>query len=90
VEAIHSLHHSEDGLNKMNPEVKARWVAALRSGEYKQGKGALRLNNKFCCLGVLCDLYGDDYDALSAHNDGTSQFPPRTFAEIADAIEEQL
>ena len=24
---------------KLNPEVKARWVAALRSGEYKQARG---------------------------------------------------
>ena len=41
----------------MNPEVKAKWVAALRSGEYKQGRGALRnAADEFCCLGVLCDL----------------------------------
>lgn len=42
---------------KMNPEVKARWVAALRSGEYKQTKGVLKKNGGHCCLGVLCDLY---------------------------------
>jgi hypothetical protein len=40
----------------MNPDVKALWVAALRSGEYKQGKRQLRNRGKFCCLGVLCDL----------------------------------
>lgn len=43
----------------MKPSVKAKWVAALRSGKYVQGRG--RLHNasggKFCCLGVLCDLY---------------------------------
>jgi len=33
------------------------WVKALRSGEYKQGQSYLRnRDNKFCCLGVLCDL----------------------------------
>lgn len=42
----------------MNQEIKKRWVAALRSGDYKQGTGALRnADNKFCCLGVLCDLH---------------------------------
>jgi hypothetical protein len=41
---------------KMNPEVKAQWVAALRSGEYEQGRDALTLEGKYCCLGVLCDL----------------------------------
>ena len=42
----------------MNPEIKAKWLAALRSGEYQQGQNWLK-NGKggFCCLGVLCDLY---------------------------------
>lgn len=38
----------------MKPEYKKRWVEALRSGEYKQGKGALERGGNFCCLGVLC------------------------------------
>ena len=46
---------------RMNPEVKAKWLAALRSGEYKQGRGRLRsANDEFCCLGVLCDLYAQE------------------------------
>lgn len=42
----------------MNPDIKAQWTAALRSGEYKQGQGGLRnpQDDTFCCLGVLCDL----------------------------------
>jgi hypothetical protein len=43
-------------VSRMNPEVKARWVAALRSGEYMQVKGHLRMGDGMCCLGVLCDL----------------------------------
>ena len=31
-----------------------KWDAALRSGEYKQGKGRLETSDKkYCCLGVL-------------------------------------
>lgn len=42
----------------MNQEIKAKWIAALRSGQYKQGTGTLRTSNdKFCCLGVLADLH---------------------------------
>lgn len=45
----------------MNADVKAKWVAALRSGKYRQGKNALRYDfgegSEFCCLGVLCDLH---------------------------------
>lgn len=44
----------------MNPEIKAKWLAALRSGEYKQGRGELRNGDSFCCLGVLCDLHSKD------------------------------
>lgn len=41
----------------MNSEWKQKWVEALRSGEYKQGKYGLRsADDAFCCLGVLCDL----------------------------------
>lgn len=44
----------------MNPEVKEKWVAALRSDEYDQGKNLLRFEGKFCCLGVLCDLHAKE------------------------------
>jgi hypothetical protein len=40
----------------MNQAIKTQWVAALRSGDYKQGQEALRTEDGFCCLGVLCDL----------------------------------
>lgn len=43
----------------MNAEVKKMWVEALRSGEYKQGRGQLRFGNEYCCLGVLCDLHSE-------------------------------
>lgn len=42
----------------MDQTIKAQWVAALRSGEYEQGRGTLHnpVANEYCCLGVLCDL----------------------------------
>lgn len=50
-------------VDKMNPEVKVLWLAALRGGSYKQAAGHLRktrgpVDNAegFCCLGVLCDI----------------------------------
>lgn len=49
----------------MHPEVKQRWIAALRSDEYQQGKGKLKqeINGQIghCCLGVLTDLFIKDY-----------------------------
>lgn len=47
----------------MNKEVIKKWVDALRSGEYIQGRGALRsIHNRFCCLGVLCDLHCQEFN----------------------------
>lgn len=45
----------------MNQEVKAKWLTALRSGDYKQAQGALKDNTGFCCLGVLCDVYDKEH-----------------------------
>jgi hypothetical protein len=42
---------------KLDPEVKAAWLQALRSGEYEQGTETLRTyEDTYCCLGVLCEL----------------------------------
>ena len=58
---------------QMDPVVKEKWLAALRSGEYTQTSTSLRRIVKVlygeqlpedqqyvghCCLGVLCDISG--------------------------------
>jgi hypothetical protein len=40
----------------MNPDVKQMWLKDLRSGEFEQGQGYLRAEDKYCCLGVLCEI----------------------------------
>jgi hypothetical protein len=54
----------------MNKEIMQKWVAALRSGEYKQIDGRLRSYEpdecgkySYCCLGVLCDLHRQEFNA---------------------------
>lgn len=42
---------------KTKQEIREEWIAALRSGEYKQIRGRLHNSSGFCCLGVLADLY---------------------------------
>ena len=44
----------------MKEDIAKRWVEALRSGEYKQGRNQLRKGDAFCCLGVLCDLHAKE------------------------------
>ena len=51
----------------MDKAVMEEWVAALRSGKYRQGQSMLRVfdseqeppMNRFCCLGVLCDIFSE-------------------------------
>jgi hypothetical protein len=44
--------------------VKEKWLEALRSGDYQQTRETLRKDDhdgtKFCCLGVLNDLFMDE------------------------------
>ena len=37
-------------------ENQQKWVDALRSGKYKQGRAYLKYGNGYCCLGVACDV----------------------------------
>ncbi len=48
----------------MNKKNIKKWVAALRSGKYKQGAFTLHRKNKFCCLGVACELYQREVGGL--------------------------
>lgn len=41
-----------------NKQAIRQLVDALRSGRYKQGKDALRIDDSYCCLGVACDISG--------------------------------
>lgn len=59
----------------MNPEIKEKWLKALRSGEYKQGRGSLQKSgNRFCCLGVLCDLYQKEHPTSFWDKDHPTSF----------------
>lgn len=42
----------------MDAKLKADWVKALRSGEYRQTKFNFEDGEGFCCLGVLCKIAG--------------------------------
>lgn len=55
-------------LTSMPKPLARRWVAALRSGKYKQGRLMLREDaegtSNYCCLGVLCEIAGCPYSPI--------------------------
>jgi len=61
----------------LTPEQKAKWVAALRSGKYKQGfEGFLRTKqDEYCCLGVLYEVC-----EFGKWSNSTSEYPSRAWA----------
>lgn len=57
---------TDETVIKMAPELKARWIAALRSGQFKQCDGQLREDLDdgscaYCCLGVLGEVAALSY-----------------------------
>jgi hypothetical protein len=66
----------------VNKDVKEKWLKALRSGEYKQGRERLKQDgDKFCCLGVLCDLHSKESnvkwkdDSISSYLENICSLP---------------
>lgn len=54
----------------MNDNAK-KWVAALRSGDYKQGQNYLCQGDCYCCLGVACELFikeGGELNKIQKNN----------------------
>ena len=84
----------------MRQEIKEKWVTALRSGEYKQGREYLKTlsgeNTYYCCLGVLCELALKEGvnlttgkgcltdDTFTIHYNGESTSPSGTVLQWAD------
>jgi len=68
----------------MDQQIKAEWIAALRSGEYKQGVQLLRQGDQFCCLGVLCDLHRKAHQSEGEDDTVNAWFPTRN-PEMDDA-----
>lgn len=90
----------------MDAELKAKWVKALRSGEYEQCQYRLHDHGAFCCIGVgYVVKHGEkpsfDITAIAARDLGIddeqmrklvhlNDREMRPFTEIADHIEANL
>lgn len=57
----------------MNKIIQKEWVKRLESGDYEKGRGRLKLTNgedKYCCLGVLADIFIDEHPDYSWSPEG--------------------
>lgn len=52
----------------MNDNAK-KWIEALRSGEYRQGRSALCRDGGYCCLGVACAIYVDEVGDITVEKE---------------------
>lgn len=72
----------------MNKRIKNLWVKALRSGKYLQTKGILhkksRGYDKFCCLGVLTNLYVEET------GDDSAWYYPDTDGDTRDCLHDNV
>lgn len=68
-------------------ELKAAWLQALRSGEYKQADNVLCRDGKFCCLGVLAHITGVPHAPIEDGGVDYFDFGPLTgrFTQIPPA-----
>jgi hypothetical protein len=56
---------------KMSKEHADKWLTALRSGDYKQGKGSLQdQHGGYCCLGVLQMVCDNTVEKLKNSGEG--------------------
>ena len=80
----------------MKVGIKKRWLKALRSDEYVQGAGLLARPagdyDEFCCLGVLCDVLGEEFEetaygalgvAVNGFGLSTSALPNRLLEQVS-------
>ena len=66
-----------------------KWIEALRSGKYKQGKGFLKKGDCHCCLGVLCEVAGikpepdPDREGVYKYDGQPFSLPPKLSMQFA-------
>jgi len=86
----------------MKAEIKQKWLEALRSGKYQQGRQALRnRDQQFCCLGVLCDVVddskwnvafpvGNKYEYGDHADSARTGYPPLSFRERVGLLNKDI
>lgn len=59
---------------KMDPAIKAEWVADLRSGDIHKTTKTLRRGDRMCAMGVLCNVHAKHHPEIAAKQTMKSQY----------------
>jgi hypothetical protein len=77
---------------KLDPEFKAKWVAALRQGDRQQGVCVLKYKSSvdegvfYCCLGVACEVASIP---AAEKDNGAIDFDGSTYA-LSTGVQDRL
>ena len=78
---------------KLEPSIKAKWLEALRSGNYEQGHGFLKVEKEdsdgdkhlqYCCIGVACEILEANWE--DSHLDEDWEGDPHWFIWGSDEM----
>lgn len=72
------------------PPTKGGWIAALRSGQFRQTTGSLQCEipiggSAYCCLGVACHIEGQKDGALEFDTEQMARFGIEDWVPLARA-----
>jgi hypothetical protein len=72
----------------MKKTIMTKWTTALRSGKYTKGRDYLCKGGRFCCLGVLCELYKEEnpHEGLKVEFKGKGGHKVKTYGGLEEAL----
>lgn len=73
----------------MDEQLKAKWIEALRSEQFKQETGHLHdpKTGGYCCLGVLCKVMGAEFGPAVEHDKSDDEWRSHDFVpHVGDRV----
>lgn len=69
-----------------------RWLEALRSGKYRQGREVLHNldTDTWCCLGVACDLFAEECGVVRGVSEATCGTPVESFGGVFSILPDPI
>lgn len=73
-------------MSNLTKKNKEKWLKALRSGKYQHGTGQLRYEDRFCCIGVYCEIFKIPYDGVNTRIEASPDIVGESFYPGVDEV----